>query len=87
MKKKETARNRGLRGRTDRSENKRLAHLAIHISSIVQSGDSELWRKTLDKGYWGATEQKSSIRKMSSDFLEGVECVPQRSQFAATYGF
>jgi hypothetical protein len=26
-------------------------------------------------GYWGATEQKSSIRKMSSDFLEGVECV------------
>ena len=25
-------------------------------------------------------EQKSSI-KMSSDFLEGVECVPQRSQF------
>jgi hypothetical protein len=32
-------------------------------------------------------EQKSSIRKMSSDFLEGVERVPQRSQFAAAYGF
>jgi len=29
MQKKETSRNRGLRGRTDRSENKRLAHLAI----------------------------------------------------------
>jgi hypothetical protein len=38
-------------------------------------------------GYWGATGQKSSIRKMSSDFLESVGCVPQRSQFTATYGF
>jgi hypothetical protein len=24
-------------------------------------------------GYWEATEQKSSIRKMSSNFLDGVE--------------
>ena len=40
-----------------------------------------------DGGYWGAMEQERSIRKMSSDFLKGVECVPQRSQFAATYGF
>ena len=38
-------------------------------------------------GYWGATGQKSSIRKMSSDFVESVERVPQRSQFAAAYGF
>ena len=37
-------------------------------------------------GYWGATGQKSSIRKMSSDFVESVERVPQRSQFAAAYG-
>jgi hypothetical protein len=31
----------------------------------------------LVEGYWGATEQKSSTRKNSSDFLEGVECVRQ----------
>jgi hypothetical protein len=41
----------------------------------------------LEAGYWGATEQKSSIRKMSSNFLQGVGCVSQRSQFAAAYGF
>jgi len=38
-------------------------------------------------GYWGAMGQKSGIRKMSSDFVESVERVPQRSQFAPTYGF
>ena len=42
---------------------------------------------SLDRGCWGAMGQKSSIRKMSSDFVESVERVPQRSQFAATYGF
>jgi hypothetical protein len=26
---------------------------------------------TVEPGYWGAMEQKSSIRKISSDFLEG----------------
>ena len=38
-------------------------------------------------GYWGAMEQKSSIRKMSNDFLEDVGCAPQRAQLATTYGF
>ena len=38
-------------------------------------------------GYWGAMEQKSSIRKMSNDFLENVGCAPQRAQLATTYGF
>jgi hypothetical protein len=28
-------------------------------------------------GYWGATEQKSSIRRTSSDFLGSIDCVPQ----------
>jgi hypothetical protein len=55
--------------------------------SSVLGRESGFWVLSSKLGYWGATGQKSSIRKMSSDFVESVERVPQRSQFAAAYGF
>ena len=58
------------------------------LEALLQPVDGEIdAEETVELGYWGAMGQKSSIRKLSSDFLEGVERVPQRSQFAATYGF
>jgi [ribosomal protein S5]-alanine N-acetyltransferase len=46
------------------------AFLSLQIDSVIAG---------TDLGYWGAMEQKSSIRKISSDFPEEIGCVPQRS--------
>jgi hypothetical protein len=48
-----------------------------YIEFDVDKIETTFW----EVGYWGATGQKSSIRKMSSDFLEDVECVPQMVVF------
>jgi hypothetical protein len=38
-------------------------------------------------GVLGSNGAEKQHKEMSGDFLEGVERVPQWSQFAATYGF
>lgn len=51
----------------------------IEVGPDFDSDTFERLVKILERGYWGAMEQKSSIRKISNDFLEEIGCVPQRS--------
>jgi len=71
------------RRRTERGSDSRLANRTAFCSVLI----AHCPVPGQGYGYWGAMEQKSSIRKMSNDFLEDVGCAPQRAQLATTYGF